>query len=170
MTWARTDLDLLSVLAGRLSIEEISANVGKPVKEVEVIAKVFGIDIRYYERVMDWCPECGAYRSQQDNGCRVCELKQQLQRLREDNAEAFLKLSEEEQEKHRERDARRRSDFIDPPVLPDLKGLSGYERRVAEEQRDLLIEQWEIEQIKREKDRVKHETWRIRQKLKGGKA
>lgn len=163
--WTTDDIETMKALAGIVPADDIGRRLHHPLQQVQAIAIAFGIDLRCYERRLDWCPTCATWRTM-DPDCRVCELRRQLDQLVEDNARAYMRLPQEEKAAHRERDAAREQSVRPKPKMPDLSGLTRYERIKAEEEFDIAIEQAIIAELEAEKDRIKHETFRIRQKLK----
>lgn len=150
MNWLSEYLDCVYSMDG---------SVTEPGAQVKAAAVAIGY------RPLHWCPVCATFRSSED--CQVCRLRRQLEALERDNAEAFSKLPPEEQERRKAKGARPRKD-IQMPVLPGLDGLTESERALYEDLKDLLVEAWQVKVLVKEKNRVKQETARIREYLKGG--
>ena len=163
MTWTIPQLQYLMDNAGLEPIKAICREIKQPVEQARAMAVAFGIDIRFYERELGWCPTCATYRTIEPD-CRVCELKGQLEALKRDNLEAFRQLSKAEQVKHLARDAAREETKLPRPKRPNLTGLSKFERDKAEEKYDIELERCLIAELEAEKDRIKHETFRMRGK------
>ena len=163
--WNTEDIKTMEALAGIVPADGIARRLHHPLQQVQAIAIAFGIDLRCYERQLDWCPTCATWRTM-DPDCRVCELRRQLDNLIDDNAKAYMRLPQDEKADHMERDAAREHSRTVKPKAPDLSGLGRYERAKAEEEFDMAIEQAIIAELEAEKARVKNETYRIRQKIR----
>lgn len=165
MNWTPRNVRDLVLLAGEVSLEDICKYIKQPADEVITVAGLVGVDIRFFERSMEWCPSCATYRTFSPD-CRVCELREQLDGLYADNAEAYEQLSAEEKKRHNERDAQREHSTVKKPKFASIpRDLPRYERDKMEEEQDKALEEWEIEILENEKDRVKQETCRLRRKL-----
>lgn len=157
MPWTRDDIAFLHVAAGEMPEADIAALLDMAEEDVTAMEEKLGLE-RFYKREMEWCVDCGTYRTIRDGICPVCRALEQLEALREAYGTATASMA-----------GRYRAPFAigrrngNAPQRPSVAGMTASQAAETLEAWDKTVEAWELQQIVTEKNRIKQATHRARE-------
>jgi len=166
--WTTREVMFLRENAGKMPVDAICRCLKRSNTSVETLASRLGLSLRCYRSKLVWCDECASWRTSVSytmGRCKVCALRDRLNRCEEACAKTLKLLSPQQRARYQSFDDKRQPRAL--PHKPYKHYSYRYNRYELERAEDLYLrelEDWELRCLTLRYNAAKMRLSRMREK------
>lgn len=158
-------------MAGAATAAQIAEELGRSEHAVKHMARRLGVSLKRPHATLEWCAECGAWRtsvSPMDGRCAVCRQRDATREVEQLVADALRGLSPKDRARFDEAARWGKSKLPPKPLKGASNPMSRRDRAHAEERFLRDVEAWEERCLRMKEEAAQSRLRRVMRKLRRG--